>query len=386
VTFGPGAAPGGGPVPPRIATAPSPPAPPVSLAATVETRRGLLSLFGLIEILVGAACFGLLAVQFVMWIYFSRLAPGERPAPGMSNLLIAALVYALGAAFFVTMGVGTIYARHWARAIMLIVSWPWLLNMVALLAFVVVMLRPLLAMLRSSGALLPQGATLPSGAPLPSDALPPGVTVTPAMLIAIPLGIGVLLTLLPLALIVFYTRPAVVRAFDTTDPRPCWTDGRPLSVLALALVLWVCGAACLSGVVFRAFAMFGVMLTGVPAVLASLALAGAFAWLGLEIYRMSFTGWWANLGFAVLLHLSWWMTLSRLGLEGILGTVQADPDQMRALRQAGLTALFESGWLVLLSAVVWIGVLVGLKRHFRSDSPPSPREVPPSPIRRFPAA
>jgi hypothetical protein len=56
------------------------------------------------------------------------------------------------------------------------------------------------------------------------------------------------------------------------------------------------------------------MLIG-PAVVAGLAAAGP------RLARAGalpdvVTGWWANLGFAVLLHLSWWMTLSRLGLEG----------------------------------------------------------------------
>src|SRR5262249_40895456 len=94
---------------PQPLASPHRPAPPVSMAATVDTRRGLLALFGLIEILVGAACFGLLAVQFVMWVYFSRLAAAESTGLVMSNLALATLVYAAGAAFFVTMGVGTIY-------------------------------------------------------------------------------------------------------------------------------------------------------------------------------------------------------------------------------------------------------------------------------------
>jgi hypothetical protein len=206
------------------------------------------------------------------------------------------------------------------------------------------------------------------------------------MLIAIPLGLCLFLAVLPLAFIIFYSRPGVRHAFETTDRQPCWTDGRPLSILAMALVMWVAAAGCLAGVFYGAFAAFGVLLTGAPAVVASLIAAGVCAWLGLELYRMSFTGWWANLGFAVLLHLSWWMTLSRLGLEGILGAAQHDPERMQALRQSGLTALFESPWLVLLSALIWIGVLVGLKRHFRTGVPPSRQEGRPSPIHRSPAA
>jgi hypothetical protein len=358
-----------------------PQAPP-PIAATVESRRGLLALFGLIEILVGAACFGLLCVMSVMWMFASRLPSQQQPLLETSNLVLSVMLYAGAAAFFVVMGIGTIYARRWARAIMLIVSWPWLLNMVALLIFLTVMLRPLLARMQdSAGAVFPSGASFPAG-----EGLPPGPGMSPVMLVAIPFGLCVLLTMLPLSFIIFYTRPGVQRTFDTADRRPCWTDGRPLSVLALALVMWAGAAGCLAGIFYHAFALFGVMLLGAPAILASLAAAGLFIWLGRELYRMTPAGWWANLGFAALLHLSWWMTLSRLGLEGVLGTVQKDPARMQALRQTGLTALFESPWLVLLSAVIWIGVLMGLKRHFRTGHPPSRQEDQPSPIRRFPVA
>jgi hypothetical protein len=359
------------------------PGPPVNpFTAAAQSRRGLLALFGLIEILIGAACFGLLCVMFILWFFASRLPPEQAPILGTSNLVLSVLLYAGSAAFFVVMGVGTIYARRWARAVMLIVCWPWLLNMVAFLIFLVVMLRPLMARLQdASGAVFPSAGSFPSG-----ETLPPGAHVSPAMLIAIPLGLSLFLTILPLAFIVFYTRPGVRHAFETAHTRPCWTDGRPLSVLALAFVMWIGAAGCLAGVFYGAFAAFGTMLTGAPAVVASLVAAGACAWLGLGLYRMSFTGWWANLGFAVLLHLSWWMTLSRLGLEGILGTVQSDPERMQALRQSGLTALFESPWLVLLSALIWIGVLLGMKRHFRTGFPPSRPEVRPSPIHRSPAA
>ncbi|HYV85914.1 MAG TPA: hypothetical protein VFB49_08400 [Patescibacteria group bacterium] len=346
------------------------PQPPPRIDVTVESRRGLLSLFGLIEILVGAACFGLLCVMSVIWLFAGRLPPEQRPILETSNLVLSVLLYAGAAGFFVVMGLGTIYARRWARAIMLIVSWPWLLNMVALLIFLAVILRPMLARLEGS----------------PDTPFPTGAGITPAMMVAIPFGLCVLLALLPLSFIIFYTRPGVRRTFDTADRRPCWTDGRPLSVLALALVTWAGAAACLAGTFYGAFALFGWMLTGAPAVAASLVAAGLCVWLGLGLYRMTPAGWWANLGFALLLHLSWWMSLSRLGVEGILGSAQIDSERTQALRQAGLLALFGSSWLVLLSAVIWIAVLVGLKRHFRTGCPPSRREDQPSPIHRFPAA
>ena len=344
--------------------APEPPVNPFTAAA--QSRRGLLALFGLIEILIGAACFGLLCVMSILWLFASRLPPEQAPILGTSNLILSVLLYAGSAAFFVVMGVGTIYARRWARAIMLIVSWPWLLNMVAFLIFLVVMLRPLMARLQDSAqAVFPSAGSFPSG-----ETLPQGAHVSPAMLVAIPLGLSLFLTILPLAFIVFYTRPGVRHAFDTADTRPCWTDGRPLSVLAMTLVIWLGAAGCLAGLFYGVFAGFGVLLSGAPAVAANLAVAAATAWLGYALYRMTIGGWWANLAFAVLFHLSWWITLSRIGLAGILGTVTIDPGRVQALRQTGLPALFESSWLVLLSAIVWIAALLSVKRHFRQDFRP----------------
>src|SRR5262249_42724095 len=163
---------------------------------------------------------------------------------------------------------GTIYARRWARAVMLVVSWPWLLSMIAVLIFVGALIRPLIARLQESGGTFPAAGTLPTGA-----SLPPGAGLSPTVLIALPLRLGALLPPLPAAFIVFYSPPPVVRPFNTADRRPCWTDGRPLSVLGLALVMWLTAATCLVGVFVRAFALFGVMLTGPVAIAASLAAA-----------------------------------------------------------------------------------------------------------------
>ena len=102
--------------PPAAATAPVPAAP----EAPLYRDRGTgLVLFGVVQIIMGL--FALLMVPLIMLTAFmSRLAPGGSMRPGQYVSTVA--TYALLSAALITLGVGSVQMRRWARALTLVVS------------------------------------------------------------------------------------------------------------------------------------------------------------------------------------------------------------------------------------------------------------------------
>jgi hypothetical protein len=101
-------------------------------------RSGLLTFFGVVEILIGGLC--------VLVAAFGTLALSMQAGPAAPRLLwLNMLIDVAAAAFLITMGIGTIRARRWARVLMLITSWPVLVTFVLGTAWVIVLLPTLVA-------------------------------------------------------------------------------------------------------------------------------------------------------------------------------------------------------------------------------------------------
>jgi hypothetical protein len=113
-------------------------------------------------------------------------------------------VYGIAGLVFVILGVGSIRARRWARALWLVVSSFWLIGGVLAAAVV--------ALLMASVA-----------------------GVESILLIAILSFFAVFMIGLPASLLAFYRSPHVKATCEAAAPEPCWTDGCPLPVLGAAL-------------------------------------------------------------------------------------------------------------------------------------------------------
>src|SRR5881394_2876059 len=100
-----------------------PQAPPQSPAPhPFKNRRGWLIAFGIVQILI--ACFFLLMAGFTTFAVSAM--PKTNPAPPVSLLYGVGLMYVGVAALFLTIGIGSIRAKNWARITTLVLSWFWL--------------------------------------------------------------------------------------------------------------------------------------------------------------------------------------------------------------------------------------------------------------------
>ena len=105
----------------------NPAAPPVEMApqpAYKDRSTGLI-IFGILTLLLGC-----LAGLFMLLMLFGQMMAAKAPdAPPVNHaaMLPGMAVYGLLAVALVWLGIGSIMARRWARALLLIFSWSWLI-------------------------------------------------------------------------------------------------------------------------------------------------------------------------------------------------------------------------------------------------------------------
>jgi hypothetical protein len=334
------------------------------LARPYRDRHVGLVCFGALEILLGLmALLVLLSLAFAGAM--SSMAAARTPGLTGRTLLPSACVYLLAAVFFIWMGIGSILARRWARALMLIFSWFWLVvGVVGLLS--VIWMYPAL---REHIVRTPAVTANPAGAP--------GMT---AMVLGCMLAVfGVLYVLLPLAFVLFYRSPHVKATCEARDPHPRWTDRCPLPVLGLSLleggaaIMYVCVVA-----VYHVFMFLGFILTGLPAVALGLALAVLLGALARATYRLAPWAWWAAVAFwglgavsvlVMAVHPVDWQELYRL-----MGFDSAQLEQLGIFWKNN-----QILWLSCIGFLPWAFYLVWARRFFFAPGRPPAPAVPAAP-------
>jgi hypothetical protein len=322
-----------------VAHAPPPPG--------YRDRSGLLTFFGVVEILIGGLCALLGALGALVLSMAGRIGVSPGPTAPPRLLWLNLLVYAAAAAFMITMGIGTLRAKRWARVLMLITSWPMLLTFVFGTVWIVVLMPGLMA--QSQGA-SPEASRL-------------------AMVVIV--VISAFLALVPLSFILFYSGRNVRATFESRDRTPTWVDGRPMPILGLTVAMWGCGAATLLALPRGMTAFFGLVLTGWPAVGVILLQGFVWIWLGRQIYWMTRGGWWANVVLVTLGHLSGWVTFRSIGWDRLIALYSGD-EALRAIDPSMMATMRGMMlWVTPVSLVLWLATLVWLRwRYYHPEGDP----------------
>src|SRR5882757_285048 len=105
----------------------NPAAPPIESVPppAYKDRSSGLVIFGILTLLLGC-----LAGLFVPLMLFGQMMAAKAPnAPPVNHatMLPGVAVYVLLAVALIWLGIGSIKARRWARALLLIFSWSWLI-------------------------------------------------------------------------------------------------------------------------------------------------------------------------------------------------------------------------------------------------------------------
>ena len=323
---------------------------PVPAAAYYDRSTGLM-IFGVLTI--GLGCMAALGTFFIVigQLLAASIPNGPPPMP-FSAILPGICVYVILAVALIWLGIGSIRARRWARALLLIFSWSWLaMGLFEMVAMAFIMPKVL--------ANLP--ATVPAGHAAPPAAVMDGVMVVMFLVF------GVIFVIMPAVWTYFYSSRHVKLTCEWRDPQPGWTDRCPLPVLALCLWAWFSVPMMLlmpiAGHCVAPF--FGMFLTGVPAVLFYLVLAVLWVCASWLLYRLDGRGWWLMLIALLVGTASTLVTFSQCSMLEMYRLMDYPDAQIEQIKKSGLLEGNGLIWIMMFSMVVFLGYLLFIKKYFR---------------------
>ncbi len=265
-----------------------------------------LAAFGAAEIVLGALCFMLAAMLFGS---VSAAAPGSLlPKHGVPSGIALLLL----SAWWSAMGFGSLRARRWARALVIVGAW------VAVFYGTLAMALALVVLPEACNAIVDAGVVGPG------DAV--------AVLYA---AVGMLFLLhmvFPLAAIVFYGMKGVRNSCERRNPRPCWTDRLPLPLMAMGCIsilgsLLVVAGGFENHVVF----FFGRVLSGGWGACVLLAVSAGSAYVGWGAFTRRMHAWWGAYVLVLLVCSSMMLTFAEIDMETLylrMGHGAGDVDRL----------------------------------------------------------
>ncbi len=303
-----------------------------------KDRRTWLIVFGVGEILLGCLC--ALFVPLMLWGQ-SMTAKATGASPDYRMAVPGVMMYGMLAVAFIWLGIGSIRCRRWARALLLILSWSWLAVGVIAVG-TLFFLWPKLA-----------------------ENMPPGVREIALVMAAVIWC--VILILLPGLLVFFYSGRGVKATVEARDATACWTDRCPLPALAVSMWLAFGAAAMLSmPLAYRAvLPCFGVLLSGLPAILAYVILAVLWGCLAWGWYRLKPAAWWLTVAAFVLFSISGVITFTRVDLMDLYRMMGYPPEQLALIEKYNVMTGNMMAWYSTAFTVPLVGYLLWARRCFR---------------------
>ncbi|HEY8133972.1 MAG TPA: hypothetical protein VII12_19000 [Thermoanaerobaculia bacterium] len=304
-------------------------------SAPYKDRSAGLVFFGIVHILLGLLFAGL-ALLTIAGAELARR--GGTPMPPQTSIAQNLLIYSLLAAYAFTIGVGSIRGRRWACALAAAFSWLWLLTGIVSGAMLIIFMPRLLQMVP------------PASAP-----------IVIGCIVAI---VAVFYLLLPLSFVLFYQRADVRATCAARDPKPRWTDRVPVPVLALCILLGFAALVLIANVGHPVVPILGTILTGPPAALTLIALAGLLGWLAVQLYRLKESAWWTVVLLQVIGGILGALTFARININRLYEAMGMMTPQLRGLH---LEQIFDNPILWIFVAATWIGYLaflIWLRRYF----------------------
>ncbi len=313
--------------------------------AEYTDRRAGLVFFGALLIGVGVLCAVLVPLLFLA----QYLMPPSASGLNGHTMVTAVLTYSSMAVIFIWLGIGSILCRRWARALLLILSWSWLLAGILMIG-ILIWFAP---------------AFFPADLPAP--------ILWMVMLITAVFGV-----VLPGAMGMFYQGRHVKATCEARDPAPSWTDKCPMPALTNSLWLglgsfWLLLSSLTTQGVVPAF---GYLLTGAPATLMLLICAAAGLYLAWKSYQLKISAWWGTLAAAALVSLSVAITFARIDPVDFYRKSGYSEQQIGQLGAPGFITGAFLVWATIIFFFLFLVYLLWIRKYFdnRSISPDSQRK------------
>jgi hypothetical protein len=319
---------------------------PTDEPAPYTDRSTGLMIFGILTFLLGC-----LAGLFIPLILFGQAASAKRTgnATPFSAILPGITVYGILAVALVWLGIGSAMARRWARALLLIFSWSWLMIGVFALVFMVYFVPKVMANLPTNSA---------AGHPAAPAAM--GIVMVIVILV---FGFG--FVLLPSVWIFFYSGKNVKATCEARDPVIRWTDACPLPVLAMCL--WLYFSVSMMLVIPLAghgvFPFFGIFLSGAPGAIFCLVHAAVWGFAAWLLYHLDQRGWWIILIAMCVYMASSILTFWQHDISDMYRLMNYSEAQIEQVQKFGLFKGNQMNWFTLFCALPFLGYLLYIKKY-----------------------
>ena len=323
--------------------------PPLVSAPDYKDRSTGLTVFGVMTLLLGG-----LAGLFTLLMFVPLLTTKTAGAPPLhlGSIVLGSGIYAGLAVSLIWLGIGSIQKRRWARALLLIFSWSWLILGIGMTAVMPSVMSQAMA-------------NLPPDAKTGQPALPPGAIT--GMVIGMTIFFFVGFVLMPAVWTFFYNSRHVKATCAARDPVTRWTDACPLPVLGFCLWTWFAVPMMLVMPLTGLAVMpcFGMFITGLPAGLFCVVVAAVWGMAGWWLYQLEARGWWLILIGMVLFSVSTLLTYAHHDIIEVYQLQGLPPAQIDQIQKMGLFTSHSMGWFTALVTVPFLGYLLFIKRYLR---------------------
>lgn len=335
-------------LPPQL---PPPVTPPSPTPAPYRDRKGGLVTFGAVLIAFGGM-FGL-SVPAMFIAPLTARAGGnvytvEHTPMDVSLMIPSAIIMALYSVACIWLGIGSINARRWARALILCGSWFAFVGGVLGLASITTMMDTI----RQASA---------------GENIPPEQQAVVTIVMSITMGLTMLMYIaVPLAFILFYRSTNVRLTCEARDPVERWTDRCPLPVLA-ACIFQAFGVISILFMPFYggSFPVGGFVITGWPARLIWLGVSAFSFYAARGFYRCDLRVWKAYLVAMLLFAANFTYSMYVLGVEGYYRASGMSEQHLALFMKSPMLSNGYVVWFGLLSVSIYFGYIFYLRRYFR---------------------
>lgn len=322
---------------------------PVPAPAPHKNRRGGLIFFGLVEFVMGGLCLFFVAIMMV-GVFAGIAQPGANGPFPATQAIASGTLYLVAGAVLLTLGVGSMMARRWARDLSLVMSWMWLILGVctgAAMAFMMPRLMPA----------------------LPREQAGAGQFVLGCMFVFF----GLFGIVVPLAMALFYRSPNVKATCQALDPRPRWTERVPLLLLGLCLWMLFSAITMASMSAYAVLPLGSQIVTGPIAIVVYCAIGALLLYVSWGLYRLSIIAWWVGIAYGVLVAVYCIVAFPHIDYNQVVEAMHMP----KTPGMANLSAIYQSPLFLGFLGVFWLlyfGYFILVYKYFRRDfGPPDVR-------------
>lgn len=318
-----------------------------------KDRSTGLIVFGILTIGLG-----ILTGLVVLLMLLGQVMAATLPHSHQLNsrvLVPGILIYVCLSVVLVWLGIGSITARRWARALLLIFSWSWLAMGVTIMIMMACVMPFVMTHSLANGTSGQQAIS---------------VATLAVMMFFMLLIMGILFIILPIIWVIFYSSRHVKATCEARDPVAGWTDACPLPVLALSL--WLCFSLItmltMPFSVRGVIPFFGMFLSGIPGTMVWLTLGAIWGYSAWLLYKLDVRGWWLIIIALCLQMASYFLTYAQHDIVEMYRLMGYPEEQIEQINKMGFITGGHMSLLTSLFTVPFLGYLLFIKRYFRKES------------------